>query len=251
MAKKVSASDPNGVGARLAAARAAKAAERAAAAHDIDPMDDEIDTEAEAVAAAQAVRDRRAGITPNSARASGRTPRADTRKPLRPGDATRDDFGRVAAMSRDGEILSRKVTDTGDKFYVSPDIIPAGWTYQWIESQVIGQQQKNSHFYQNGWRPVLSSRHDGLWMAPGYKGAIEQEGLTLVERPKVLTEDARAEELGRARNLLRTQNDQFKPKLPGARSVRGTGLTARRTIEGMPTDVGRPEYEIATDDGLV
>ena len=236
---------------RMAAARAAKAAKRAAeqVGHGID--DDEIDTEAEAAAAAQAVRDRRAAISPPSARAIGRAPRAETRKPLRPGDALRDDFGRVAAMSRDGEILSRKVTDTGDKFYVSPDIIPAGWTYQWIESQVIGQQQRNSHFYQNGWRAVPSSRHDGLWMAPGYTGAIEQEGLTLVERPKVLTEDARKEELDRAKNLLRTQNDQFKPKLPGARSVRGTGLTARRTIEGMPTDVGRPEYEIATDEGLL
>jgi hypothetical protein len=238
---------------RMAAARAAKAAKRAAAQVDSGlDIEDEIDTEAEAAAVADQVRARRPGARPPAAPVrSGREPRAEMRKPLRPGDTTRDEYGRIAALSRDGEILSRKVTDTGDKFYVSEEIIPEGWTYQWIESTVIGQQQKNSHFFQNGWRPVPSSRHDGLWMAPGYKGAIEHEGLTLVERPKVLTEDARNEELGRARSLLRTQNDQFKPKLPGARSVRGTGLTARRTIEGMPPDVGRPEYEIAADDGLV
>lgn len=264
--------------AALRAAKAAKVAKAKAAAKraaleaqiakdgDIDPMDledirsmsqdDEIEAEAKAAAAevrARRLRERANDVPPDSARAMGRLPREETRKPIRAGGALRDEWGRVAALSRDGELLSRKVTDTGDKFSVSPDIIPVGWTYQWIEATALGQQQRNSHYFQNGWRPVPAARHDGLWMSPGYKGNIELEGLLLVERPKVLTDDARAEELMRAKNQLRTQNDQFKPRLPGARdrSIRGTGLVAKRTIEGMPTDVGRPEYQIDADEGLV
>lgn len=228
---------------RAAALRAANAS--------LGITDDEIDTEAEAEAAEAAPKPR--GRPPGRKPATVARPvvtRAPMRGPIRQ-PVLRDKHGRVAALGRDGILLSRKVTETGDIFHIDNELIPAGWTYQWITSQVIGKSQKISHFMQNGWTPVPASRHPGLFMPLDYEGAIEQEGLMLVERPKVLTDDARREEMDRARNLLRVQNDQFRPKLPGARSQPGTGLRAKRTIEGLPPDVDAPGYEIDAEDGLV
>jgi hypothetical protein len=69
----------------------------------------------------------------------------------------------------------------------------------------------------------------------------------LVPWPTV-TLEARAEEVKAAKALLRTQNEQFQPKLPEARSrrYRGTELVINRELEQMPDDL-RPQHII--DDG--
>lgn len=61
-----------------------------------------------------------------------------------------------------------------DPFYVDEKIIPAGMAYQWCEKRP-----------NDGWNPVLASRHDGLYAPAGYKDIIEIGGLMLCERPKV------------------------------------------------------------------
>lgn len=273
---------------RMAAARAAKAAKAAARAKPAGHvLEEEIDTEAEAEHFAEEDSEIDGGFdaeyeeAPEPAPPRGRAPaqnaaakRAHAKKtgrapppPMRVGrhpaerermqrtarpTVLRDDYGRIAAYGRDGKtLLSRKVTDTGDKFYIPKEDVPDGWTYQWIAAEVIGKEENNSHYMQNGWSPVPAKRHDGKYMRPGASGNIVVDGMILVERPEVLTEDARTEELQNARNQLRTQNDQFKPKLPGARSQPGTGLRAKRSIEGLPSDIGRPQYEIDTEPGLV
>jgi hypothetical protein len=193
---------------------------------------------------------RRAAVA--SARGAARKP--VQREPLR--EPMRSETGRVMVRGRDGQMLTRKRTNTGDKFHVDPRDIPEGWTYQWIAESVFLNSDKEVvstvGFYENGWTPVPAQRHEGQFMPVGYKGHIRREGLILVERPKELTDEARDEEIAAAKNLIRTQNEQFQPRLPGARAgQRGTGLQARRSIEGLPPDIGRPQYEIAVDDGLV
>lgn len=168
--------------------------------------------------------------------------------------------GRVMAMGRDGKMVTRRVTNTEDKFHIDLADIPEGWSYQWIAMEIVGAEQRHSlaSFKMGGWEPVTMDRYPGRYGPSHINGKLNTthiaiDGLGLYERPRELTEEARGEEIAAARNLIRTRNEQFTPKLPDARSsrLRGTGLQARRSIEGMPADIGRPAYEVDVDAGLV
>jgi hypothetical protein len=160
----------------------------------------------------------------------------------------RDRYGRVMALNRAGKLISRTSYATTDKFEVPLSFIPDGWTYQWLSQSTVGKANNNAHFYANGWEPVPTRRHDGVFMAKGTDGPIIVDDMILVERPVELTLEARAEEVKAAKSLIRTQNEQFQPKLPGARSrrYRGTELSIKRELEEMPDDL-RPQHVI--DDG--
>ena len=106
----------------------------------------------------------------------------------------------------------------------------------------------NNGMFANGWEPVPASRHDGVYMEKGHDGPIIVDQMMLVERRVELTLEARAEEIAAAKGLLRTQNEQFQPRMPGARAHQETRLRARRTIERMPGDIGRPDLQV--DDGV-
>lgn len=182
------------------------------------------------------------------------TPKVDPT--VKRGISRHPETGRVV-VERNGVSYTRLTTNVGDKFYVHPGDIPDGMSYQWIAVTVMGFQQTQSlaSFDMNGWRPVPISRYPGRYAPISKKSSdpIIIEGLMLVERPIELTVEARTEEVMEARNLIRTRNEQFNPRLPGALDGRhrGTGLKASRTIEGMPDDVGRPKYQMDVDPDLV
>jgi len=168
--------------------------------------------------------------------------------------------GRVAVMGRHGKMVTRRVTNSEDKFFIGQEDIPEGWSYQWIALTVDGEEQRRTvaNFVMGGWEPVGMDRYPGRY-GPSHdsKNKLNTEhiivdGLGLYERPEELTKEAREEEIAAARNLIRTRNDQFVPRLPEARSqrLRGTGLQARRSIEPLPADVNRPAYEVDVDPGL-
>ena len=179
-----------------------------------------------------------------------RPPRQDPtamREPLRDPKT-----GRIVIV-RDGITYTRRQTNVGDKFHIDAADIPDGMSYQWIAVSVVGAEQRNSvaNFKANGWREVMMERYPGRYGPTEAKGHVIIDGQGLYERPEELTREARGEEIAAARALIRTRNDQFVPRLPEARSRRGTELRAKRSIEGMPTDVGRPVYQMDVDDGLV
>lgn len=160
----------------------------------------------------------------------------------------RNEHGRVVARSRDGRLITRTSSIGGqDKFDVPIDFIPDGWSYQWIATSVHGKPVNNTGMFANGWEAVPAVRHDGFFMASGADGPIIVDDLMLCERPIELTLEARAEEIAAAKNLLKTQNNQFKPQLPGARGNRGTGLRVKRSIEALPGDIGRPNLPMGGD----
>ena len=119
-------------------------------------------------------------------------------------------------------------------------LIPDGWSYQWIAVAVHGKNMNNNAMLANGWEAVPAKRHDGLFMGKGHDGPIIVEDQMLCERRIELTLEARAEEVAAAKALIKTQNDQFRPRLPDARNRRGTGLRVKRSVEGLP-----PEFRSA------
>src|SRR5215831_4530186 len=142
--------------------------------------------------------------------------------------------GRVQAFARDGRLITRRVTNTGDKFFISPEDIPDGWSYQWIALSVLGEVQRTSiaQFKMGGWEPVPMSRYPGRYGPDDSEEPIVIDDLGLFERPIQLTQEARREEIGAAMELIKTRNDQFVPKLPESRTRRGAELRAKRSIEG-------------------
>lgn len=97
-----------------------------------------------------------------------------------------------------------------DKFWAPS--APVGWTYEWKMRSVMNEEQ---HHYivelsRNGWEPVPLARHPEM-MPQGWKGeTIEVEGLMLMERPSVLTEEDRAEEVRLAREAVYTKEQQLR-----------------------------------------
>lgn len=166
----------------------------------------------------------------------------------------------VVAMSREGHPLTRTRTGAGDPYAIPPEIIPPGWDYQWNAITVVGNKEilmdQNLQMEANGWRPVPASRHDGRFMPVGHSGSIIRGGLRLDERPMVLSEEARAEDLRNAKRLISDRNESLK--LTGIKRqlgegiemnqrYRGTGGDIRMSIDSA-LDIPKPQHQIAGPD---
>jgi hypothetical protein len=177
---------------------------------------------------------------------------------------------RGQAMGRNGEILSRKRTTAGDIFNVPAELIPEGWEYQWAAISVTGNTEilldQNLMMAENGWRPVPSDRYPGRFMPEGHKGNIVRGGQMLMERPKSLCDEARAEDIRNAKQLISDRNDSLKLtnvakglgsgyEMSGRQ--RGTGGRIQMSIDkgvyaddaGNIASIPKPQYQLADDEG--
>ena len=167
--------------------------------------------------------------------------------------------GRSEAVGRNGEVLSRRRTQAGDIFAIEAALIPKGWEYQWCAVSVVGNTEilldQNLMMAENGWRPVPADRYPGKFMPAGHKGSIIRGGQMLMERPKSLSDEARAEDLKLARQLISDRNEALK--LSGLKKqmadgfemggrYRGTGGDIRMSID-RALDVAPPSHELASD----
>src|SRR5271163_2374634 len=121
----------------------------------------------------------------------------------RPRGQTRDTKREVQGgegpfVGRSGERLSRSRKGGIDPFYVPPEIVPKGWSYQWNSVTIynnpdllVGQQMQ---MYENGWRPVPAERHPGRYVPSTKTGDILRDGMRLEERPIEMTEEAKKED---------------------------------------------------------
>ena len=168
--------------------------------------------------------------------------RRDMRPPLREEDP------RAAAARRTAEILGHLggINEGTDKFYVSPDMIPDGWTYEWKRRTVMGQEDPAYQvaLARTGWEPVPLQRHPEM-MPVNWKGTtIEVEGMMLMQRPKEITD--RIEELDRraARNQVRTKEQQLATAPPGTLQSEYTNDKTRpkisKSYEAMPVPADKP-----------
>lgn len=166
--------------------------------------------------------------------------------------------GPMTVLGRDGKPLSRKRKDDGsDQFYVPPEIIPKGWSYQWCTETVVGNKDlvvdDTLRMYENGWRPVPSDRHEGRFMPAGYKGNIVRGGQILMERPQALTDEANAERVAKAKAQVTDSNERFKGVRGQMRDgfemnakYKGTGGDIRMSID-RGLDIPAPNYQPPED----
>lgn len=173
--------------------------------------------------------------------------------------AMRSESGRATARGRNGEILTRKRTGSTDPYEIDPKVIPDGWDYQWNAISVVGNKEilmdQSLTMAENGWRAVPAERHPGRFMPEGHKGSIIRGGLRLDERPRALSEEARAEEIAKARQLITDRNESLKlagvKKQIGdgfemSRKYRGTGGDVRISID-HGSDIPRPKHNVETE----
>lgn len=114
--------------------------------------------------------------------------------------------GRAVAVGRDGKPVWRKVSGNADQFAVDPRMIPDGWSYEWKRETIYNEPDPayQAELASNGWTPVPCERHDGVFLPHGTQGAIRRGGLILMERPAILTEEARIEDKRNADRALRS-----------------------------------------------
>jgi len=131
------------------------------------------------------------------------------------GEVTRESLAR--AERRLAEIRAN-MPDGGevrDKFWAPEP--PAGFDYQWKRRTIYGQEDPAYwvELTRQGWEPVPLSRHSQM-MPNGWKGKmIEVEGMVLMERPMVLTEEARLRERLAAREAVLTKEQQLSSTREG------------------------------------
>jgi hypothetical protein len=136
--------------------------------------------------------------------------------------AAKDALGRAAKRAQ--ELREHGVGDgdtAGDnKYYIDPAMIPAGWDYEWKTFTVLNMENPSYQvtIARGGWEPVPASRHPEF-MPKGWSGhTIDREGLRLMERPAVITAEARAREARNARLQVNQKEEQIKGMPAGANS---------------------------------
>ena len=152
-------------------------------------------------------------------------------------DAPMDSMARAEARLRELRESAPEGGEDRDKFWAPRP--PDGWDYQWKTKTVAGEDWSayQVELARKGWEAVPLSRHPDM-MPLGWPGnTIEVEGLILMERPAVLTQDARKQEAIDARSNVLTKEQQLRNGRSsdlGQRQVHRFSKT--REAMSIPTD---------------
>lgn len=143
---------------------------------------------------------------------------------------------RARAAKRAAEIRGHRQDhniDEADRFKVNVDEIPDGWSYEWKRKSIYGKEDPGYEveLARGGWEPVPASRHPSM-MPKGHYETIERDGMILMERPKELSDEARAAELRRARLQVRSKEAQLTSGPDG--TFERDRPTVKKSYEAMP-----------------
>jgi hypothetical protein len=109
--------------------------------------------------------------------------------------AMREEDPRAAASRRAAEIMQHLggLDEGTDDFYIPPDKIPDGWSYEWKRKTIYNQEDPayQVQLARTGWEAVPASRHPEMMPVNGSWQTIERKGMQLMMRPKVITEQFR------------------------------------------------------------
>lgn len=120
----------------------------------------------------------------------------------------RDAAARRAAQIR--EARGGSMDEGTDRFFIENKAVPEGWDYQWKRKTVLGASDPayEVSVARAGFTPVPAHRHPEMMPEGNYK-TIERDGMILMERPKEITDEAKALELRKARQQVRVKEEQL------------------------------------------
>lgn len=135
----------------------------------------------------------------------------EERQPLRP--PVREEDPRAAAARRAAELRDHlgEVVDGIDDFYVPPDEIPDGWTYEWKRHSTHNQEDPvyYTQLKRAGWDAVPASRHPSMMPTNAGEGPILRKGMILMECPTEIVQERQDNNLRRARLQVRAKESQI------------------------------------------
>lgn len=127
--------------------------------------------------------------------------------------ATPPDDPRARAAKRAAELRQHHgaMDDGVDKFAIPLEIIPDGWSYEWKRHTLLGKEDPSYDvsIAQKGWEAVPRLRHPEMMPRDHQGMTIERDGMILMERPKEITDEAKARELRAARIQVRDKEVQL------------------------------------------
>jgi hypothetical protein len=152
----------------------------------------------------------------------------------------------VTYVGRDGKPLTRKLDIGVNPFEVPEQYREERWDYQWCRSTCFGKPDDANinRMQDTGWRPVMRSQMPGFMTTgreTGSDGAIEHEGLVLMERPLGMTEEAREEHRRENARLEQQQYQKFDMAAPKGSHFE-TRRDQRRIRKGKPEAVDMETY---------
>ncbi|MDE2106460.1 MAG: hypothetical protein KGL39_55100 [Patescibacteria group bacterium] len=167
------------------------------------------------------------------------TQKRNTRGPKR--GPIREEDPRTRAARRAAELRDHlgDMDDGTDEFYINPDDVPEGWTYEWKRKTIMGAEDPayQVSLARAGWEPVPTSRHPSYMPDTGQYPIIERKGMVLMERPAEIHEEARARDYRRAVGQVRTKESQLQSAGVGEfeRSNKDQSLVkVRKSYESIP-----------------
>jgi hypothetical protein len=175
------------------------------------------------------------------ARPASPSPEAQLAQPARPEmrPEVRDEDPRARAEARAAELLGviDDLSEGQDKYYVDPDSIPDGWSYEWKTNTVLGARNPSYEvaLAQTGWEPVPLKRHPFMMPKGWTGGTIERDGMILMERPLAITERVKAHEYRKARDQVRAKEEQL--------NAAPAGQFQRQKSDGAPMAKVSKSYE--------
>lgn len=158
-------------------------------------------------------------------------PNKNTRVPVREEDP------RTRAARRAAELRNHAKGDLdegNDKYYIPLEDIPPDWEYEWKRKSVFNVEDPAYmvQLARKGWEPVPASRHPEFMPISGKYNTIERDGMILMERPKEISDEARARDAREARFRMQAQKEHLQ-STPDGQFERSRPVV-KSTYESIP-----------------
>lgn len=126
-----------------------------------------------------------------------------------------------------------------DDFFVEPEKIPEGWTYEWKRWTIYNQEDPSYQVQlrRQGWEPVPAERHPEMMPVGSKEPFIIRKGMMLQERPTVITQEVRGIDHRRAKEQVQVKEQQLNEASPGQfeRSNKGNKMAnVKKSYEPIP-----------------
>lgn len=162
--------------------------------------------------------------------------------------------GAVVGLNRKGEKVWISGNEShSDPFHIPPHLIPHGWSWEWKNFSVLGQQDKHgmAELQRNHWEPVMTESIPGVFLPVGETGPVIVKEMILMERDLRFTHHALAVEKAKADAAVGVAATQhgLKPINDGV-SVTDAAVRANtyvRRHQDSGADIPRPKHELEID----